>query len=104
MELYTADSIRRSLAPKWDEYYAKLAVGQPANWKCDETTKQNFCLTQWMIDECAKLLCSWDDTHNLLRGFNRQARSSHDLYQTAAEVMNNYVNGEVINYDGLRRH
>jgi hypothetical protein len=104
MDLYTADSVRTSLLPKWDEYYAKLAVGQAPNWKCDETTKQNFCLTQWMIDECARLGCSWDDTHNLLRGFNRHARSSHDLYQTMADVMNTYVNGDMVNYDGMRRH
>ncbi len=104
MDLYTAEGVRQSLAPKWDTYYAKLAVGQPPNWKCDETTKQNFCLTQWMIDECNSLGCSWDDAHNLLRGFNRHARASHDLYQTAADVMNTYVNGDIVNYDGMRRH
>ena len=104
MELYTAEGIRQSLAPKWDTYYAKLAVGQPPNWKCDEVTKQNFCLTQWIIDECNTLGCSFEDSHNLLRSFNRWARSSHDLYRTAADVMNTYVNGAVINYDGMRRH
>jgi hypothetical protein len=104
MDLYTAESVRQSLAPKWDTYYAKLAVGQPPNWKCDETTKQNFCLSQWMIDECNSLGCSQDVAHNLLRGFNRNARSSYDLYQTMADVMNTYVNGDIVNYDGMRRH
>jgi len=104
MDLYTADSVRTSLAPMWDTYYAKLAVGQPPTWKCDQRTKDNFCLTQWMIDECSRIGCSWNDTHNLLRGFNRHARADTDLYQTAADVMNTYVNGDVVNYDGMRRH
>jgi hypothetical protein len=104
MDLYTADSVRTSLAPKWDGYYAKLAVGQPPNWKCDQRTKENFCLTQWMIDECNSLGCSFDESHNLLRGFNRHARADTDLYQTAADVMNTYLNNDMVNYDGMRRH
>lgn len=104
MDLYTAESVRQSLTPKWEVYYAKLAVGQPPNWKCDQRTKENFCLTQWMIDECNKLGCSPDEAHNLLRGFNRHARADNDLYQTAADVMNTYLNGDMVNYDGMRRH
>jgi hypothetical protein len=102
--LYTSESVRASLAPKWDSYYAKLAIGQPPTWKCDQRTKDNFCLTQWMIDECNRIGCSWEDAHNLLRGFNRHARADTDLYQTAADVMNTYLNGDIINYDGMRRH
>jgi len=57
-----------------------------------------------MIDECNRIGCSWEDAHNLLRGFNRHARADTDLYQTAADVMNTYLNGDIINYDGMRRH
>ena len=102
--LYTSESVRASLAPKWDEYYAKLAVGQPDNWKCDQRTKDNFCITQWMMEECAKIGCNSEDTRVLLRGFNRWARADSDLYEAAAHFMNSWLNNDIQRYDGMRRH
>jgi hypothetical protein len=104
MDQYTAESVRASIAPKWDVYYAKLAIGQPTNWKCDDRTKENFCLTQWITDECSKIGCNEVDMRDLLRRFNRHARADNDLYQTAADVMNSYLNQDIIRYEGLRRH
>lgn len=103
-ERYTADSIRTSIAPKYEEYYAKLSIGQPVNWKCDQRTKDNFCLTQWMIDECNRIGVPNTDAHDLLRGFNRWARADDDLYEAAAHFMNSYLDGNIQRYQGMRRH
>ncbi len=101
---YTAESVRVSIAPLYEEYFAKLAVGQASNWKCDQRTKDNFCLTQWMIDECNKLGCNQEDRSALLRGFNRWARADSDLYDVAAHFMNSYLDNDIQRYDGMRRH
>lgn len=101
---YTAESVRTSIAPSYDEYFAKLAVGQSPRWKCDQRTKDNFCLSQWMIDECNRIGCSAEDAHDLLRTFNRRARAEEDQYQVAANAMNSYLDNDIQRYEGLRRH
>ena len=101
---YTAESVRQSIEPMYETYFAKLALGQPPRWKCDQRTKDNFCLTQWMIDECNRIKCTPEDAHDLLRGFNRRARAEDDLYQVAANMMNSYLDNDIQRYEGLRRH
>lgn len=100
MELYTADGVRQSLAPKWDTYYAKLAVGQPPTWKCDQRTKENFCLSQWLMDELIAQGCPQEDRIFVQNFFNRKARAENDLYELAARAMNTFVEGNIERYRG----
>lgn len=100
MELYTTESVRQSLAPKWDEYYAKLAIGQPPNWKCDQRTKENFCLSQWLMDELIAQGCPQEDRIFVQNFFNRKARAETDLYELAARAMNTFVEGNIERYRG----
>lgn len=104
IERYTGDSIRASISDKYEEYFAKLAIGQPPNWKCDQRTKDNFCISQWMIDECNRIGCPPEDARDLLRGFNRWARADNDLYEAAAHFMNSYLDADIQRYQGMRRH
>ena len=103
-ERFTADTVRSAIAPHYERYYAKLAVGQSPTWTCDQRTKDNFCITQWMIDECNKIGCNQSDARDLLRGFNRRARADDDLYEVAAHFMNSYLDGDIQRYQGMRRH
>ena len=88
---YTADSIRQALAPKYDTYYAKLAIGQAPNWKCDQQVKDNFVLSNWLMDELLALQAEQTDRIDSQHFFNRKARAEEDLYEVAARAMNNYL-------------
>ncbi len=100
MDLYTADGVRQALASKWDTYYAKLAVGQPPTWKCDQRTKENFCLSQWLMDELIAQGCPQEDRIFVQNFFNRKARAENDLYELAARAMNTFVEGNIERYRG----
>jgi len=100
---YTVESIRQSLDPKYDTYYAKLAVGRPANWKCDQATKDNFCLSQWLIDELLSLNAEETDRHDTQNYFNRKTRAEEDQYQVAARAMNNYLDKKIERYRRIER-
>lgn len=109
---YTADSIRAKLAPHYDIYYQKLSVGQPANWKCDQQVKDNFVLSNWMIDELRGLsaVAEWhgletDDVDRIdtQHFFNRKARAEEDLYEVAARAMNNYLDKKIERYRRIER-
>lgn len=100
MTLYTSESVRESLAPKWDNYYAKLAIGQAPNWKCDQRTKENFCLSQWLMDELIAQGCPQEDRIFVQNYFNRKARAETDLYELAAKAMNTFLEGNIERYRG----
>lgn len=100
MDLYTKESVQQAVAPKWDEYYAKLAVGQPPNWKCDQRTKENFCLSQWLMEELIAKGCPQEDRIFVQNYFNRKARAEGDLYELAARAMNTFVEGNIERYRG----
>lgn len=95
MDLYTAETVKASLAPKWDAYYAKLAIGQPPNWNCNQHGKELFCLAQWLMDELITLNCPDEDRRDVQNYFNRKARAEDDLYEVAARAMNTFLEGKI---------
>jgi hypothetical protein len=101
IKLHTADTVRLALAPKWDSYYAKLLVGQPPTWVCDDRTKELFCLSQWLM-EVMTVPEGGDveDKHRQLWFWNRKARAEGDLYALAALTANNYRLGKIDQYKG----
>jgi hypothetical protein len=98
--LYTAESVRAALAPKWNTYFAKLAVGQTSTWKCDQRTGELFCLSQWIMDELIGLSCPDVDRRDVQAFFNRKSRAENDLYEVAARAMNTFVEGKIERYRG----
>lgn len=100
MELYTADSVRESLKPKWDGYFAKLAVGQSPTWKCNERAAELWCLSQWIMEELTILGASDEDRIKQQRFFNRKCRALDDLFDLAAVTINMFLTGNVDPYTG----
>ncbi len=100
---YTSVSVHASLAPKYQTYLAKLTVGQPRNWKCDQRTADNFCLSQWLMDELIKLGADDDDRRDVQNFFNRKARAENDLFELAAKAMNDYLDGNIERYRRIPR-
>lgn len=97
---YTSKSVASAIAPDYERYFAKLSVGQSPNWKCDQRTKDIFCLTQWLDETLSLLLCSSEDRIQQLWFFNRRCRAETDLYDAAAVTMNNFLSGNVDKYRG----
>jgi hypothetical protein len=97
---YTSESVKVSLAAKEDAYFAKLAIGQPPTWKCDQRTKDIFCLYQWLIDELTAVKCTDEDRRHMQWYFNRKSRAEDDLFSLAAKVMNDTLDGKIDQYKG----
>jgi hypothetical protein len=100
---YTSESVRTSLQPKHQEYFARLAVGQSPRWKCDQRTSDLFCLQQWLMDELVFLKCPDLDRVDTQNYFNRKARSEEDLFELAAKAVNNYLQGGIERYRRFKR-
>jgi len=84
----------------WEHYFAKLAIGQPSNWKCDKRAKELFCLSQWLMDELIALDASQEDRIDVQGYFNRKSRAENDLYELAAAAMNSFLEDKVERYRG----
>ena len=97
---YTADSVKISLAPKYEGYYAKLAIGQSPTWKCDQRTIDLFCLSLWVSDELTILNCPDEDRRFVLNFYNRKARAENDLFSLAATAINSFLQGKIERYRG----
>jgi hypothetical protein len=97
---YTSETVQTSLALKVDEYFAKLSIGQPPTWKCDQRTKDIFCLYQWLIDELTAIKCADEDRRHMLWYFNRKSRAEDDLFSLTAKVMNDTLDGKIDQYKG----
>ncbi len=109
-EIYTAESVLQYLESSssmtagsptfYEKYYAKLTIGQPPTWKCDQRTKELFCLYAWLMDELTMLQCSDEDRRAMQWYFNRKSRAEDDLFALTAKVMNNFLAGNIDKYRG----
>ena len=97
---YTAEIVQASLAIKVDTYFARLSVSQPPTWKCDQRTKELFCIYAWLMDELTLLKGSNKDRRAMQWYFNRKSRAEDDLFALAAKVMNDYLAGNIDCYHG----
>lgn len=100
VEGYTADIVRMAIANEYERYYAKLAIGQAPTWKCDQRTKDLFCLSQWLMDELMARQCPQEDRIFVQNFFNRKARAEGDLYALAAVAMNSFLENKIDRYRG----
>jgi hypothetical protein len=94
-KLYTADSVREAVQPKWDGYFYKLALGQALSWKCDQRTAELFCLNQWIMEELITLECPHEARIAQQQFFNRKCRALNDLYELAAVTVNMFLTGNI---------
>lgn len=100
---YTKERIEENLAPKYQTYFAKLAVGQPANWKCDKRGADLFVLAQWLMDELILLKAEDLDKRDVQSVFNRKSRAEEDLYALMAKILNDYLDGKIERFRRFER-
>ena len=92
---YTADIIRLAVDLNIDTLFASYSVGRPVNWTVDVRTKDLVCLAVWLQKELAAIGLSDVDRRTQQLKFNRESRSDLDLFECAANIMNEALDGNV---------
>ena len=100
MRDYTPIDVATQLLPVRDKYLAKFRLGQSETWIPDKRTEQLFLLSNFLIDELKSILPNDDDRIKMQRLFNRKARGTEDLFELAANVLTDALQGRIDNYKG----
>ena len=92
---YTAESVREAVDSKKEELFATYKLGRPANWSCDFRTKDLVCIGNWLAIELESIGVNDVDRRTQQWKYNRESRSVTDLFQCAADIMNEALDGQV---------
>lgn len=94
---YTAEQIRAAVEADRERLFASWAVGRPEGWTCDQRTKDIVCLQYWLREELTRLLGEGDpEGRRAVEGvFYRATRGATDVFELAAEVMNDAAAGNI---------
>ena len=94
--VFTAQAIREDVSRHEDRLFAPWRVGRPDNYAPDSRTKATVCLGFWMREELQKLGLSEEDRRIQENAFYRWSRSREDLFELAAEIMNDAASGNIL--------
>lgn len=100
MERYTADSIREKVSADFERLFSSYAVGRSPNWVCDQQTKDIVSISVWMREELTRIGLDDLGRRTQENAFNRFSRSDKDLFELAAQLMNDALDD---NIDRFRR-
>lgn len=103
MTEYAESRVRELVSASQEELFARYAVGRPPNWSCDSRTRELVCVGNWLDDELKAQGVSDDDRRATLWSFNRRSRAAFELFQLAADIMNEVLAGTVDNKPAHRR-
>lgn len=107
MKRYSAEQIKSLIAADEERLFASWSVGRPIGWACDTQTKDAVCIGNWLSEEISRLISegfigpdgiqlSDDDRRIQQNTFNRWCRSRTDLFELAAEIMNDVLDGKIL--------
>lgn len=85
MEKLSGNDIRRELEVDRRRFEDALKAGQQPNWQCDQRTRDLWCLGHWLMERYMPI--EGDRRRELVWLFDRIARSSEDLFASAALVV-----------------
>jgi hypothetical protein len=92
---YTAENIKEIIEINRESLFASYAVGRPDNWSCDSRTKDLVCIATWLSIELTAIGLSDTDRRTQQCKFNRESRGNIDLFECAANIMNESLAGNV---------
>ena len=91
---YTPEHVKNAVLKDVEQLFAPWAVGRPENWVCDPATKMLIATGYWIAEEL-KTICNNDaDVRTQQGAYNRLSRT-YDIYETAAEVLNDALDGNI---------
>lgn len=91
---YTAGSVKEAVETDIDRLFAPWMVGRSENYKVDSATKSVISLGYWLDEELTRLGVNDVDRRTQTWKYNRLSRT-YDIWETAAEVMNEVLDGQV---------
>ena len=92
---YTAEVIQEDVETKRVELFASYSAGRGPNWSVDLRTKDLICIANWLLLELTKIGIPEVDRRTQQWKFNRESRADLDLFQCAADIMNEALDGKV---------
>jgi hypothetical protein len=94
-ERYTADGVRARVEADIERLCTPWAAGRPPTWVPDPATRWLVATGYWLDEELARVCDSVPDRWTQKWKFNRLSRS-HDVWETAAECLNDVLDGKVV--------
>jgi hypothetical protein len=94
-ERYTAEGIKKVVEGDVERLFKPWAEGRPDTWIPDEATKVLVSTGYWLREELERLEVNTQDRITQEGKFHRMSRS-YDVYDLAAECMNDVLDGKVI--------
>ena len=91
---YTAESIKERVDAELDRLLEPWMVGRPANYTMDQAAKYTVATGYWLDAELRRLNCNDADRKTQGGKFHRLSRT-YDIFATAAECMNDVLQGTV---------
>ncbi len=98
--VYTEGEVRQRVQADSARLFSSYTVGRPKGWATDDRTKELVCLSIWLREE---LLARGVDGEARIRQewlFNRKSRAEENLFELAARIMNDTIDGKLDAYRG----
>lgn len=95
MNRYTAASIQAHVDSNREALFAPYIIGRGENWSCDLRTKDLVCVGNWLAAELTAIGLSDVDRRTQEHRYNRESRADEDLFELAAQIMNDSLDGKV---------
>lgn len=92
---YSADAIEAWVTGESERLFAPWAVGRPEGWKCDSRTRDIVCISFWLMEELTAIGIDNKGRVTQQAQFNRYSRSDENLWELAAQIMNDSVDGNI---------
>jgi len=92
---YTAQSVQEAVDKNREELFAPYAAGRSKNWSYDNQTYNLVCIGNWLSAELTIVAANDKDRITQQLKYNRESRSTKDLFQCAADIMNEVLDDKV---------
>lgn len=93
-ERYTSETIKQAVLRDLDRLLEPWMVGRPPTYTMDSAAKHTVALGYWLREELTKVCASEQDRRTQEWLYNRHSRT-YDIWETAAEVLNEVLEGKV---------
>lgn len=92
---YDRESVRIDVERKSERLLSSFVSGRPKNWSCDSRTKELVSIGAWLREEMTFLSLDELGRKTQEGEFNRTSRSVEDLYELAANIMNDVLSDNI---------
>ena len=92
---YDKESVKTDVEQKRERLLSSFVANRPKNWSCDSRTKDLVSIGAWLREEMLHLSLDELGRKTQEGEFNRISRSVEDLYDLAANIMNDVLSDNI---------